>query len=168
MFRRTPSVAYLFLLASGVLGAWMVGLFEGESKTKEVTGLDLLLALFGLLIFVGAIIAAVVLMSRRRKPMTEEQGIAWEHIRSNGKWSYVRSFALRGSLPIVVSMATLGLWEFWTDKTFEGLKLYAILTLVLIGCVFYAASKAWDYWESEYNLLHSEPQQNKRLQPTAR
>ena len=29
MFRQTTSVAYLILLALGVLGAWLVGLFEG-------------------------------------------------------------------------------------------------------------------------------------------
>ena len=99
--------------------------------------------------------------------MTEDQVTAWEHIRSKGKWSYIRSFAIRGSLPIIISMATLSLWKLGTGKFFEGLKIYSILTLALIPCVFYAASKAWDYWESEYSLSRSEPH-HERLQPTPR
>src|SRR5207244_8308456 len=100
--------AYVFLAAIAIVGAWLVGMFEGETDpTREITGLDLTLAFFGLVIFCAAIVAGFVLFSRNRKPMTPVQGLAWERVRAKGKWSYIRAFTIRAGTTIVAAMIIL-------------------------------------------------------------
>jgi preprotein translocase subunit SecG len=162
--KRNTAIAYVFLVAIAIVGAWLVGMFEGETDpTKEITGLDLALSLFGFVIFCTAIVAGFVLFSRNRKPMTPVQGLAWERGRAKGKWSYIRAFIVRAGTTIVLTMLILILVDRSQGDRLTNLKIYAELTAGIIACIIYAAFRFWRYYESEYKSLQSKPQHNKSL-----
>ncbi len=133
--KRHATLAYIILLAFAIFGAWLVGISEGETNpTKEVTLPDLALSFFGLVMFCAAIVSVFLLFSWNRKPMTTAEAIAWERVRVNGKWLYVRDFTLRASTVIVLGMLILVSINRFTD-----LKTYGLVTAGIIGCIIYAA-----------------------------
>ncbi len=123
-----------------------------------------MLSFFGLMIFCAAIVGVVVLIARNRKPMTSNQGIAWEGVRSKGKWWYVRNQTIRASTMIVVAMAIVASTDISQGTLLANLRIYLVITVGIIACATYAAIRFWRYYESEYQLLQSKPQHNKSLQ----
>src|SRR5687767_7298747 len=95
--RRLPLV-YGILIMSGFVGAWLTGLFDADEIPREISGLDLLLGVVGLFIFVGSIIVFFYLVGRYRRPMNEAEAAAWKQVRENGKASYIRLVLIRGCL----------------------------------------------------------------------
>ena len=132
--KRHTAFTYTVLTALGLLGAWLVGFFEGESKPpQEITLLDLALSFFGLFIFCAALVAIVVLIAGRRKPMTVAQAVAWERIRTKGKWAYVRNFSIPASFIIVLPMFILVLTDRSHGGLLSNLKIYGVVTAGIIG-----------------------------------
>lgn len=157
--KRHVTLVSVALLAVGIFGAWLVGIFEGETNpTKEVTLLDLTLSFFGLVIFCAATVGVFLLFSWNRKPMTAAQGIAWEHVRATGKWSYVLNFTLRASAIIALAMLILV-----SIDRFTNLKIYAVVSAGIIGCIIYAGIRFWGYYEAEYHYLQSKLQHDNSL-----
>jgi uncharacterized BrkB/YihY/UPF0761 family membrane protein len=161
--KRNAVVTFIALGAIGLLGAWLVGLFETESTPPEdITGLDLVVSFLGLLMLCVGLLGIVLLIAARRKSMAPSEGVAWERIRSKGKWSYVRNSSIRASITIIVAMLFLALIDRSRGNA-SDLKIYAVLTVAIIGCAIYAAIRFWGYYESEYHALQSKPQHNNSL-----
>jgi prolipoprotein diacylglyceryltransferase len=169
MLRRNSILIYSLLIISGILGAWLVGLFEGKSKPEDISGLDMMLSLIGFFILFGAIVGFLVVFSRTRQPMTKEQGISWERIRVKGKRLYIRNVITRVTVPVIASMSLLTLWDYWLGEPFvKGVEIYGLLTIIIIGGAYFATLRMWDYYEWEHSLLDSETQPNKLLDTSAK
>jgi hypothetical protein len=55
----------------------------------------------------GAIVGIVVLASRNRRPMNQEQQLVWENTRVQGKRRYILGYVLRGSLISLVGLSAM-------------------------------------------------------------
>ena len=68
MYRRKSIIVYAALVTGALLGARLVGLFEGESPSREISGLEMLTALFGFFLFVSALIGIVLMIRQNKRP----------------------------------------------------------------------------------------------------
>ena len=152
MSRKKLTVSYLLLIALGIVGAWLVGLFEGDRPARDVSGGEVLLAVLGFFMSLGAIVGIFVLISRNRRPMNQEQRVVWEQVRAQGKKRYIGNYVLRGSLITLVSFSFPLLKNYWAGKSIsDDLGIYAALSLICVGGVYYAAVRTWSYYEWEYH-----------------
>jgi prolipoprotein diacylglyceryltransferase len=166
---RNTTIAYGLLLAAGIFGAWLLGMFDalyqsmfGRTATvRDVSFLDLVLIFAGLIIFCAAGLGFVLLLVRNRKPMSEKQGIAWETVRTKGKWFYVRNFVIRASMTTVPAVLILAFINYWQGTLKENLTTYVFITIAATGCVIYAALNSWWLCESEYKSLQSRAHDDK-------
>lgn len=164
--RRLPLV-YGILIMSGFIGAWLAGLFDGDEIPKEISGLDLLLGVVGLFIFVGSIIVFFYLVGRYRHPMSEAEAVAWKDVRENGKTSYIRLVLIEGFLMGGVS-SSFAVFYSSGGTGFSRVGLFiGVFSIITFG-FYYAALRFWKSNEEDYEALHTEGQHNKRLQPTPR
>ncbi len=153
MTKKTNLIAtYALLALLTVLGAWLVGLFDSATKA-EISGLDMLLSVLGLLFFIGAAIGGCVLYSRNRKAMTNEESRSWEIVRITGKRSYIKSFVFRQILITALSFSAVFLRDYANhEPLIDSLKINGILLIVVNGLGIYAAYRFWNYYESEFAL----------------
>ncbi len=171
MTRRNSILVYVILIALGILGAWLVGLFEGEKPAEEISGLDMLLSLAGFFIFLGALIGVVLVIRQNMRPMSQEEIAGWEIIRRRGKRSYIRNAIVKGVLFGLIGITGPVMSDFWEVKSFslvmDSVWIYIALFLVCVFAAFYAAIRTWDANEREYEALAPpRPQHNNGMHPT--
>src|SRR5882672_571741 len=95
MSKMNSIVPFAIFVSLGLFGAWLVGLFATTTNpSADVSGWDLLVALFGFLILVSALIGIVLLIPRNIQQNTENDMTKWRSIRKQGKGRYIRA-ALR-------------------------------------------------------------------------
>src|SRR5215212_9004948 len=119
MTRRNSILAYMTLIALGVLGAVLIGLFEGEEPTGDISGLDMLLSFVGFFIFLGALIGIVLVIRQNMRPMSQEEIVGWEIIRKRGKRSYIRNAIVRGILFGLIGVSWPVMSDFFKTKSFS-------------------------------------------------
>ena len=164
--RRLPLV-YGILITSGLVGAWLTGLFDGDEIPAEISGLALLLRVVGFFIFASSLIVFFYFVGRYRRPMNEAEAGAWKQVREKGKTSYIRLALVRGTLMGLLS----GFFAvFNSDGTgFNRLSFFILVTSIITFASYYAAIRFWKSNEEDYEaLVLPEGQHNKRLQPTPR
>ena len=172
MTRRNSILAYMILIALGILGAWLVGMFEGEEPAGDISGLEVLLSLVGFFIFLGALIGIVLVIRQNMRPMSQKEIAGWEIIRKRGKRSYIRNAIVKGILFGLLGISWPVMSDFWKVKSFslirDSIWIYVALFLVCVFAVFYAAIRTWDANERDYEALAtSQPQHNNGMHPTA-
>jgi TRAP-type C4-dicarboxylate transport system permease small subunit len=171
MSRRNSVLAYVILIAFGILGAWLIGMFEGEKPAENISGLDMLLSFVGFFIFLGALIGIVLVIRQNMRPMSRKEIAGWEIIRRRGKRSYIRNAIVKGILFGLIGISWPVISDFWKVKSFSlimaSIWIYAALFLVCVFAAFYAALRIWDGNEKAYEaLIQSKPQHNNGMHPT--
>lgn len=173
MSRRNTALAFASLIASAILGAWLTGMFEGEKKAEDISGLTLLLGVLGFFIFLGSLIGILLLIRQNLRPMSQREMLAWETIREKGKRSYIRNAIVRGFILGLISITWPLISDYWKVKSFgsiiNSLWIHVALFLVVIFASYYAAIRTWDANEKDYEvLIQSTPQPNNLFNPTTR
>ncbi len=85
MSRGRSIIVYGVLTGVGILGANLVGFFEEDSPAHDVSGLELLWALAGFLLLVGALIGIVLVIRSNMRPMSERDIFEWRLLRQRGR-----------------------------------------------------------------------------------
>lgn len=150
MARRNSIIVFTILTAIGILGSWAVGLFETDGGPREVSRLELLIASFGFLLSLAAIIGMVLFIRQKRGPISESDISDWAILRKRGKPSYVRKGLLTGALlgllgvliPLI-SLIGLGL-------PFNSLWVLPVILLTGVLGGYYGAIRKWDSNEADY------------------
>ena len=171
MTRRNSILAYMILIAFGILGAWLVGMFEGEEPAKDISGLDMLLSFAGFFIFLGALIGIVLVIRQNMRPMSQKEIVGWEIIRKRGKRSYIRNAIVKGILFGLIGISWPVMSDFFKTKSFslilDSIWIYVALFLTCVFAAFYAAVRIWDANERDYETLaQSKSQHNNGMHPT--
>lgn len=153
MSKMNSIVAFAILVSLGLFGAWLVGLFETTSPSANVSGGDLLVAVFGFLILVAALIGIVLLIRRYLQHNPERDMTEWKTIRKQGKQRYIRAAIVKGIflglvflLPLIAYYPKInsfgpGLNRFW---------IYATLFFAAIFGSYLAAVRTWKANERDY------------------
>lgn len=155
MSRTKSIIVCVILIAVGIVGAWLVGLFEGDGP-RDISGLEFLSVIFGFVLFLAALIGIVLVIRQNIGPMSESDISEWEIVRKRGKRSYVRKgllkgilFGLLGVLFPLISVINLGL-------PVNSLWILGVVLLTGVLGGYYAAIKKWDSNEKDYEaLVHS-------------
>ena len=159
--RRLPLV-YGSLIASGFIGAWLIGLFDSD-EPKEVSGLDLLLGVVGVFIFVGSIVVFFYLVGRYRAPMNQAEASAWKQVREKGRTSYMRLVLIRGCVMGLVISAFVVFYS-GSSTGLSRLGLFLVWASIVTLGSYYAGTRFWQSKEEDYKaVIHTEAQQNKKL-----
>ncbi|HEV2827905.1 MAG TPA: hypothetical protein VGW76_09915 [Pyrinomonadaceae bacterium] len=157
MSREKSMIVYVVLTGVGILGAQLVGLFEEDSPGHTVSGLELIWALAGFFLFVGALIGIVLVIRRNMRPMSERDILEWKLLRQRGRWIYIRNAALKGIFFGLLAIA----WPLTSDylkvrsfaRVMESPWLYAALFLTCVFGAFYAGLKTWDANERDFKAI---------------
>jgi hypothetical protein len=159
MSRRKSIIAYAALIALGLLGAHLVGMFESEKVTSDISGLALLSALLGFLLLVSALIGIVLIIRQNIRPMSEKEILEWEIVRAAGKRSYIRRAVLKGLLFGTLAISWPIISDYWKVKSvsliIDSLLLYTALLLTCVFGAYYAAIRTWDANERDFETLPS-------------
>jgi len=150
-------LAFVSLIASGIVGAWLTGLFDEEQPAHYISASELWLAFFGFLIFIGSVFGILFLIRQNMRSMNQKELIAWEIVRKNGKRTYIRNGILRGFILALLSTFWWLLSDYWKAKSFSlifnSLWIYVTMFLVLNFAAYYAAIRTWDANERDYQAL---------------
>lgn len=166
--RRRLLLVCGILISLGFMGAWLVGLFERDVKPEEISGLDLLLSLFGFFIFLGAIIGFFYLVGQNRRPLNESEIAAWRSVREGGKRRYIGQALIKGFVLGLVC-SSFAVLSYNSNIGFSALSLFATLVFIIMFGSYYAAVRFWKSNEEDYEtLVQQDPQHDQRLQPTPR
>ncbi len=115
------------------------------------------ISFLGFLIFVGAFVACVVVYSRHQKAMTNEENRNWESVRIDGKSSYLKDFALKQILLTTIIFPAIVLKDYADRESIvNSLIITGVLFIVINGLGIFAASRFWDYYESEFALKNTD------------
>jgi TRAP-type C4-dicarboxylate transport system permease small subunit len=170
MTRRCSILAYVILIALGILGAWLIGMFEGETPAEDISGLDMLLSFVGFFIFLGALIGVVLVIRQNMRPMGQGEIAGWGIIRKRGKRSYTRNAIVKGMLFGLIGISWPVVSDFPKVKSFslilDSIWIYGALFLVCVFAAFYAAVRMWDANERDYEAIAPpQPPPNNGMQP---
>lgn len=150
----------IVLVAANLIGGSVVGLFSGEPNLESSGPI----VVFGFLLFAGSIVGFLVLLvSFVPRSMTREQVEHWARVRARGKLRYMRNFVLLIVTPAMFILTFLVFaWPaFGEIPTGELVRNYAVLLLVLAGCMVLAASAFWHENERQYQeFANSKDQRN--------
>jgi hypothetical protein len=160
MLRKHSSATYATLIILGIIGAWLTGLFGDTDQVHDITGKELLGALLGFGLFVGALIGIALLVRRKTTALSPEQLSEWDRIRARGRGRYIRAAVVKGLLAGVLALS----WPFMSDYQKTGSMrliidswwIYLVLFLTCILAMYYAAIRTWNGNEKEYQIRHSE------------
>jgi len=157
MSRRKSIIVYAALVAGALLGARLVGLFEGESPGREISGLEMLTALFGFLLFLGALIGIVLMIRQNMRPMNEREIFEWEILRRKGRGAYIRQAILKGVLFGLLAISWPVISDYLKERSFDlmvdSLWIYVALFLTCVLGAYYAAIRIWDANERHFEAL---------------
>jgi TRAP-type C4-dicarboxylate transport system permease small subunit len=156
--RKDSAAIYGVLIALGFVGAWLTGLFD-QTDSTDVSGLELIWALLGFLIFVGSIAGMLFLFRHNQVPIQPDELSQWESVRRLGRKRYVRKLIVRGFVAGLLAV----LWPAVTDYVRAGsitrvLSSVWIYLAVLLTCVFgmyYAAIRTWHTYEAVRDRVRS-------------
>jgi hypothetical protein len=167
MFRKYSGLAYLLLIALGVLGAWLNGWFM-----DSVDNLSSLRLISGFIILIGSMAGIILLIRHNMRPMNQREIVVWEIIRKRGKHNYIRNAIIRGLLLGLISISYPVLSDYWKTKSFnlilDSLWLYVALFLIVIFGMYYAAIRTWNANEKDYEtLVQARPQHNNSFNRSA-
>jgi MFS family permease len=155
---RKSIVLYSGLVIAGVLGAWLIGLFEPPAPSAEISGGQLLLAFLGFFLLVGALIGIVLVFRRTMRSRNKQDMSDWEVVREKGKRAYIQSALLKGILLGLVAMVWPLLSDYWkgdpVSQTLNSLWIYIAIVLMCVLGGFYAARRTWDANERIYKSEH--------------
>ena len=165
--RRFPLV-YGILISSGLVGAWLTGLFDGDEIPAEISGLALLLRVVGFFIFASSLIVFFHFVGRYRRPMNEAEAGAWKQVREKGKTSYIRLVLIRSCLMALVS-GSLALFYSGGGTGLTKLGVFMLVASIITFASYYAGLRFWKANEEDYEaVMHTDAKHNKCLQPTTR
>lgn len=154
MYRRKSIIVYVALVAGALLGARLVGLFEGESPAREISGLEMLTALFGFLLFVGALIGIVLMIRQNQRPMNEREMFEWEMLRREGRGNYIRRAILKGVLFGLLTITWPLISDYLSARSFgpmvDSLWIYVALFLTCVLGAYYFAVRIWNTNERDF------------------
>jgi hypothetical protein len=150
----------MILLAVSILGAWLVGLFEGDSPQRNISGLEFLSVIFGFLLFIAALIGIVLLIRQNIGPMTESDISKWEILRKRGRRSYVRKGLLKGILFGLLGVSFLLIGVINLGLPVNSLWVLGVILLTSVFGGYYGAIRKWDSNEKDYEaFVDSRPSQ---------
>ena len=153
MSRGKSIIGYMILAVFAILGAQLLGLFEVDSPASEVSGLELLSALFGFLLLLTALLGTLLLIRHNMRPMSRADISEWEIRRRQGKGAFIRNALLKGIAFGLLAVSWPLISEYLRAKSLGPMvrSLWMYLALVLT-CVFgasYAAIRIWNANERE-------------------
>jgi hypothetical protein len=152
--RGRSSLPFIGVAAAGVFGAWLMGMFESGEPAVEVTGRDNLVSLAGFLIFLGSLVAGGFLMRRALPPITRAEMVAWGPVREQGRRRFIRKSLARGLFTGLLSVGGVIVWNHLRGEPLTGnLFVYALLLLIIVFGVWYAAVRDWAVNEAAYQKL---------------
>jgi hypothetical protein len=157
MSRRKSIVVYAALIALGLLGAYQVGMFEGESVSRDVSGFELILALIGFFLLLGALIGIVLVIRQNSRPMSESEMREWAIVREVGKRKYILRAVLKGVLFGVLAISWPIISDYWKVKSFDliidSIRTYAALVLTCVFGAYYAGIRTWDANDRDFGAV---------------
>ena len=153
MSRGKSIIVYMILASVAILGAQLLGLFEVDSPSKEVSGLELLSALAGFLLLLVALIGTILLIRHNMRPMSKRDISEWEILRRQGKRAFVRNALLKGIALGLVAVSWPLISEYLRAKSFgpmvHSLWMYVALVLTCVFGATYGAIRIWNANERE-------------------
>ena len=156
--RKSP-LPFVAVAAAGLFGAWLLGMFETEPAPDDASGGSVLTALAGFIILLGSIVAFTFLLRNALPPITRPEMVAWGPVWERGKSRFVRANVVRGLKVGLLSLASIILYEYLRnepgDRVYgvQQVILYLALLLIVVGGVWYNASRVWAVNEEAYNRL---------------
>ena len=154
MSGRNSPLPFVAVVASGVLGAWLTGMFETREPAGDVSGADVLLSLFGFFLFLGSLVCLMFLIRRALPPISRAEMAAWGAVREQGKSRFIRNGVARGFSTGLLSVAGIVLYDHLRgEAVIRGLGLYAILLLIIVFAAWYGSSRIWGRNEAAYQTL---------------
>ena len=155
MLRRSP-VTYVIAIAVGVVGAYLCGIFERTNQVEVVSGTALVVAFFGFVILVGAVIQLILLARRNIQPMTEKDLYQWQLVRNGGRSRYVSNAILKGVVLGLLAISWPLIEDYWKGSFFllkQSAWIYVVLFLACSLAAYFAAVRIWNANERYYNSV---------------
>ena len=154
MSGRNSPLAYVAVVASGVCGAWLVGMFETGESAGDVSGTGVLLSLFGFFLLLGSLVCLVVLIRRALPPIGRAEMVAWGAVREQGKSRFIRNDVARGFSTGLLSVAGIMLYHYLRgEAVIRELGIYAVLLLIIVFAAWYHSVRIWGRNEEAYQKL---------------
>jgi uncharacterized Tic20 family protein len=147
---KTPVFATALLALLILCGVWLSGLIGGDMESDENLDLGVIRALLGLIMVLGATIGLFSIWGRKSAPCDDRQR-AWKLVREKGKKHYIVAFTIRSAVLIIVSLALLIIFDYWSGTSVTTAFVAMIVVGIgLIPVLPYLASRIWDKNEVDF------------------